>query len=358
MRVLHISQGAADGGAERAIRDIISACRRMGVESFAAAPPGPFDFDVQTFELAPLARKLRKLPAAISSITKAIRRSGPDLIHFHSIGYFLAFRLARLWGRIPCVLGLHGLPEHDYARVAKLIKLLSRSTIAYGPGTSSILWRYEIPNELIYYGISPAPEPMSRDELVRIAEVGPGQAIVLAAGRLVEQKNHKVLVAALPLLPNVKLVIAGDGELREALQRQARELGVSDRLKLLGFRSDVRAHMAAADVIAMPSTWEGFGLVVAEAMLAGRPIVAAEAPGLKEWIVDGKNGALFPPNDPQQAARVIERILTDSALRQRISSTAKEFAQDLTFERLASHHLKVYSRALNTRSKQIAPAVF
>ena len=138
-----------------------------------------------------------------------------------------------------------------------------------------------------------------------------GARIVLALGRLHPNKGFDVLVRALPVLPFVHAVIAGEGPERAALLELARREGVADRVHLPGWRTDTAALLATADLLVCPSRHEPLGNVVIEAWSARRPVVAAAADGPRELIISGRDGLLVPPEDPNALARAIASLLDD-----------------------------------------------
>ncbi len=142
----------------------------------------------------------------------------------------------------------------------------------------------------------------------------PGAPVVLALGRLHRNKAFDILIRALPLLPGVHAVIAGEGPERPALLTLASQEGVADRLHLLGWRTDQAALLAACTVLACPSRHEPLGNVVLEAFSAARPVVAADAAGPSELIAHGTTGLLIPREDPTRLAQALNAILQDSAL--------------------------------------------
>ncbi len=151
----------------------------------------------------------------------------------------------------------------------------------------------------------------------------PGVPVVLALGRLHRNKAFDVLIRALPLLPGVHAVIAGEGPERTALLALARQEGVSDRLHLLGWRTDQDALLAACDVLACPSRHEPLGNVVIEAFSARRPVVAADAAGPVELIQDGVTGLLVPREDPQRLADAVGAVLAAPALSARLAAAGR-----------------------------------
>jgi glycosyltransferase involved in cell wall biosynthesis len=151
----------------------------------------------------------------------------------------------------------------------------------------------------------------------------PNAPMVLALGRLHRNKAFDVLVRAMPLLPGAHVVIAGEGPERPALVALARDLGVHDRLHLLGWRSDQAALLARCDLLACPSRHEPLGNVVIEAFSAARPVVAALAAGPAELIVPNRDGLLVPMEDPGALAAAIAAVLADPALAARLGRAGR-----------------------------------
>jgi glycosyltransferase involved in cell wall biosynthesis len=140
-----------------------------------------------------------------------------------------------------------------------------------------------------------------------------GVPLVLALGRLHPNKAFDVLVRALSRLPRVHVVIAGEGPERTSLEALARAEGVSDRLRLLGWRSDAAGLLAAADLLVCPSRQEPLGNVVLEAWSARRPVIAAAAAGPSELIRPDRDGLLVPIEDKSALAKAIRALLDDPA---------------------------------------------
>lgn len=151
----------------------------------------------------------------------------------------------------------------------------------------------------------------------------PGAPMVLALGRLHRNKAFDILVRAMPMLPGVQVVIAGEGPERAALASLARDLGVRERLFLAGWRTDQAALLARCDLLACPSRHEPLGNVVIEAFSAGRPVVAADAAGPAELIVPDRDGLLVPREDPDALAAAIAAVLARPALATRLGQAGR-----------------------------------
>jgi glycosyltransferase involved in cell wall biosynthesis len=162
--------------------------------------------------------------------------------------------------------------------------------------------------------------------------------LLLALGRLHRNKAFDVLIRALPLMPGVHVAIAGEGPERDDLRDLARREDVSDRLHLVGWRSDTDALLAAADLLVCPSRHEPLGNVVIEAWSAGRPVIAAAAEGPRELIRTGSDGLLTAKEDPRALAEAVASVLENPRLAGALASAGRarfeaEFAEALVLAR-------------------------
>lgn len=153
---------------------------------------------------------------------------------------------------------------------------------------------------------------------------------LLALGRLHRNKGFDTLIRAMPHLPGATLIIAGEGPERPALEALAREHGVADRTHLLGWRRDIGALLAAADVFVCSSRHEPLGNIVLEAWSAARPVVAVASQGPTELIQHGDTGLLTPPEAPEALARAIAELLAEPA-RARALAAAGRLAYERDF---------------------------
>ena len=159
----------------------------------------------------------------------------------------------------------------------------------------------------------------------------------------------------MPLLlervPRAHAVIAGSGDLEEYLRDLALEVGVADRVHVLGPRRDVPALMHAIDVFAMPSIWEGFGLVLLEAMAAGRPIVASRVATIPEVVVDGETGVLVPPGDPLALAEALAGLAREPERAQAFGKAGRERLRTrFSIEKMVGDTELLYRELVESRS--------
>jgi len=166
-------------------------------------------------------------------------------------------------------------------------------------------------------GVEPVPltSEVERAETRLALGIEPDRPLIGSVGRLAEAKAYDILLQALALLPDrgTFLLLIGDGEEAERLKAQAEALGLSGRVLFAGHRSDARHLLAALDVYAQPSRFEGLPNALLEAMAAACPIVATPVGGIEELITDGVHGWLVPPEDPQALALALGAALENPA---------------------------------------------
>ena len=199
---------------------------------------------------------------------------------------------------------------------------------------------------MIPSGIDDAPPPQVDPAEVR-AELGiaAGAPLAIFAGRLAEQKGVDDLLYALDILqhvlPDLRTLIAGEGPLRGRLEGLAVAFGLRDKVRFLGHREDVPRLLAAADLLVLPSRYEGLPNVVLEAMRAGKPVVATAAPGTTEVVAHDATGLLVPVGKPTELARAIRTLVLDPELGRRLGAAGRDrldrdFRSDAMIARFAA----------------------
>jgi glycosyltransferase involved in cell wall biosynthesis len=158
--------------------------------------------------------------------------------------------------------------------------------------------------ELIYYGVDQPLVNKSREEIREQYKIERNDFVVGFVGRLVPQKNLPVLLKALVAIPDVLGVVVGDGSHRQEYEQVVEELKIKNVL-FLGFQQNGTQLISSFDVLCLPSQWEGFGLVVLEAMLLKIPVIGSQAGAIPELLENGKCGLIFNPDSPED---LIEKI--------------------------------------------------
>ena len=174
--------------------------------------------------------------------------------------------------------------------------------------------------------------------------------LVVGVGALVPQKDPLTFVRAIAVVrrlrPEMQALWVGDGELREQVEREIARLELGDTLHLAGFRADVDALMAAGDVFAMSSVFEGLPLVVMDAFALGVPVVATAGSGVPELVDDATTGLLVPVGDADALGAAVARLLADRELAVALRETALVRAREYSIERTTERTLMVYERVL------------
>jgi glycosyltransferase involved in cell wall biosynthesis len=169
--------------------------------------------------------------------------------------------------------------------------------------------------------------------------------VLVAAGRLVEQKGYPDLLQAFSSVVrshSARLLILGEGPLRAPLEKRVRELGLEGSVEFLGFRPNPYPWMAAASVFVQASLFEGFGVAILEALACGAPVVATDCPsGPSEILQGGECGILTPPGNPEALAAAIERLLSDETLRQELRERGRQRAKVFSIDRSADSLMAV-----------------
>ena len=340
--VVHFSDSDAFGGTERALLQLVAGLDRARWRPvvFHANAPGAAQLAAESAALGArtVAVERGTSPsrgvASIPALARALRRERTAVFHAHqtwslSCRYgIVAAALARVPARVASAqlfVEMPRLPAVD-AQHALLSRCLHRHIAVSRHVAGRLRDRLGVSGRRIVVipnAVEPkAPQP--RDDALR-ARLGAGEdrALVLTVARLEAQKGITHLLDAAAMLPDVIFAIAGEGPERERLVAKAALLGVTERVRWLGHRDDVPSLLAAADVFVLPSLNEGLPLAAMEAMLAGVPIVAADAGGTGEIVHDGVTGLLVPPGDPRALGESIRALLSDREHAARLASAGR-----------------------------------
>lgn len=184
---------------------------------------------------------------------------------------------------------------------------------------------------MIYYGIPMLKASLGKENARLRFGLPLESPLIVNVGRLAAQKNQQMLVKLLTHMPNVQLAIAGEGELRTALEDEARTLGVLGRVFLLGEvpPEEIGNFLSVGDVFVFPSVYEATGLAMVEAMQLGLPVIASDIPGIREVLEEegSLSGILVHPEDERGFCQAVKSILEDSNLANTLTSRSKARAK-------------------------------
>ena len=224
------------------------------------------------------------------------------------------------------------------------------------------------PNQIerIYNGIDPAGYRAAhgfqiRDEL----RIGRDAPLVGIIGLLNERKGHRTLFQAMEGLrreiPEIRLLVVGEGKIEAEMMRLAEQLGIGQYVLFMGLRRDIPEILAALDVLALPSSREGFGYVLVEAMAAEKPVVATNVSSIPEIVMDGVTGILVPPGKPDALRQAIHRLLNDRGLARSMGAAGRRRAEEkFSIARMLDEVEGLFERIIpchRTGARRISPSV-
>jgi glycosyltransferase involved in cell wall biosynthesis len=371
LRILHVITAFDRGGAENHLAELVRHQRLVGMEVTVAYLRGGGSLAPVMRELGAtvhdLALRFYGDPRPLRRLRRLLAREKFQLVHAHLPPAELYTRLALLGtssAELPLVISKHNdcpfhrLPgeltvEREVAARAAAVIVISEAVQRYMVARGVGIRPGQM--ETIPYGIDVAPFQMAAPGAVaslRKAWGAERDTLVIGfVGRIVAQKSIDTLIGGfaefLRVQPcDARLVIVGEGPLLEALQRCARDNGVADRVVWAGFREDIPLVMQAFDVFALTSIFEGFGLVLVEAMAARRPIVASRISAIPEIVVDGETGFLTEPRSAESVAAALTR-LGECSTRARLGAAGYRRAfEHFTLERMWKSTDEVYARCL------------
>ncbi|NUN64580.1 glycosyltransferase family 4 protein [Pseudanabaena biceps] len=191
---------------------------------------------------------------------------------------------------------------------------------------------------IVYNGIEidKFSDPLHKETARKIFDISPTEFIFGNVGRLHEQKGHKYLLQAFSKVADrARLLIIGDGDLKDVLIKLADDLQISDRVTFLGARSDIYEFLSAIDVFVMPSLWEGQPIALLEALAIGKPCIISDVDGIPEVITNGVNGYLVKPKNVEGLTQVMNEAINNPEILQQFADagvntiTEKFLAQNM-----------------------------
>jgi glycosyltransferase involved in cell wall biosynthesis len=389
LRVLHVTSKSFGGsgkyltvlgrGMRRHQREIeLSLCYFRTGAAQDVEIEDAFDRRIVSLPVRPSIRNPLAICKNILEIVKVLNAGNYDIVHSHtSLGGFMGRVGARLAKRRPVVFHtLHAFgadeftPQPQKAFFAVIERWLDRWTDAYiAPsqhmasygarlGLISPSKVHVVPNSMPFPAApDPAVESNSRRELRARLGIAEKSVVILYCGRLEYQKGVDILLKAARCLdPDLawELVICGDGGLSRNLSGLAENLGIGSRVHWMGWQRDLSDFYASADIFAMASRWESFGLVFLEAMYHGLPIVASRIQAVPEVVTDGRVGLLSSAENPEDLARNLTSLISDERRRRELGEAGRsELKERFAFAHFVDRNLALYRQLLNKDAKRV-----
>ena len=362
MKVVHIHKVTGVSGSEAHLLALLPALRELGVDARFLGLDVPGTDAPRLYEaldrLGVPHRSVRcgvdVSPRMARDVVRAVRGEQPDLVHTHLVhADVYGGAAARLLG-IPSISTRHNDDRYllgPFRYVDRAFARPARRLIAISDAVRHFLERAgHDPAKLVTvrYGLDELPAapsvPTPRD-----AGIPPDVPLALAVGRLIKQKDHPTLLRAFArvrtTVPEARLAILGSGPFEAETRRLVAELGLDDAVTLPG-RTDIRDWLERADVFVHTSRWEGFGIVLLEAMLAGLPVVATRVSAVPEVVADGETGMLVEPGDVAGVAEVLGALLADSGRATALGEAGRRRArEEFSVARMTERTVAIYADA-------------
>jgi glycosyltransferase involved in cell wall biosynthesis len=358
IRVLHVVPNLMPAGAERMAATLAI---RTDRRRFQASVASLYDDEPGSLSPELAAEKIRvfhlgKRPGFDFRMFDRFRRLicelRPNVVHTHN--YVLRYTLpATLIHRTPALVHtVHNLADREVDRLGRWIQWMAfRGCVAPVVIAEAAAESFER-----VYGMKRPPLIMNGIDVAHYGNATPSREdwrkresfassdlLFVCAARFSTQKNHAGLLRAFALgparLPQCRLVLAGDGDLRGDLEKLALELSIGSQVRFLGRRDDVPAILGACDIFVLASLWEGNPLSVMEAMAAGLPCVVSAAGGIPELVESGEHGEVTPVGDIPALAAAMLRVAGNPAMRRKMRA-AVEVRARTKFD--AKHMVEAY----------------
>ncbi|MGH7770922.1 MAG: glycosyltransferase [Candidatus Binatia bacterium] len=370
-QVLHIQKAKGIAGSEKYLLTLLPELKRKGIDiEFLGLVEAGRETDEFGVELEGRGITTTKIPIradfdpiCLWQVYRSIKRTGPHLVHTHLIHGDLYGTIAAKLARVPHVISTkHGYSSfHRISRFYRLNKLIAPFVDRYITISQALqehcIRAEGIPESkmrTIHYALQmPVLNGDGGRQALRVKLGLPTDGFLLVSvGRLIEVKGHKYLLNGIREIKekgrNVRLLVVGDGPQRTNLEKFAVELGIAQEVSFLGLRRDVWPLLLASDLFVLATLGEGFGLVLLEAMAAGKPIVASNVTSIPEIVVHGRTGLSVPARDSNALAEAICYLMERPDLRWKMGEAGRErLKEHFTVEKMVQATEKLYEEVLS-----------
>lgn len=347
MKILQLNSSSILGGGQKIMFDIINELRGS-FDFTAVALPGIFLDKYQEKNISIEELRAGSLFSTIKEIRRLIKKLQPVIIHAHGTR-------AAVWARIVVIFSrkkpkiiytLHGfhiirkniLIRWVFVALERFLNLWTDILVCVSEADKKLILKYKTISEnkiiVIKNGIDLKKFQIDQQRIeekkqnLRLRN----NFILTTIGRLHQPKDCSIILKALKLIisqiKNVKLLIIGDGPLQEPLEKEAKNLGLREYVKFLGFQEDVPILINLSDLIILSTKWEGLPLVPLEAGAGKKPVIASDVEGVREIIINKKTGYLFKPGSEKDLAEKIFQLTKSEELRKKIGESAFKFISE------------------------------
>lgn len=373
--VLHFSNVPVRAGIEEHILRLLQGLDRKYFRPLYACPPElvrALDHDIpQDVEVFPLFLESPSQVGAAREFARILRERQVLILHSHQVRAGMAASPIGRWCGVPLILETAHVRERwrkGWLKGSYVIDRFADHFIDQYIAVSDAIARYVIEEKglperkitVIHNGCDLQrfhPDHVAPPDLRRSLGFGETDPVIVVLARLEPQKGHRVLLEALPAVlrafPNLRLVCAGEGELRDVLEMQVQTLGLQESVRLVGFQSNTEDWLALSEFTVLPSFYEGLPVVAVESLAAGKPMVATAVDGTPEIVVDGKTGLTVPAGEPRRLAETICHLLRHPELRDQMGRAGRDWVvKGFSREQQVRKTEDLYRRALEERLRK------
>jgi glycosyltransferase involved in cell wall biosynthesis len=352
LRVLHVDTAASWRGGQNQVLLTAAGMAARGHATLVACRAGsPLEARARAEGLAVLPLPFRGdlWPPGLLGLARALRRERPSALLLHDPHAVSAGLVAARLATRPRLVAVRrvdfplrgGFSRRKYAACDRVI-VVSRAigSVVESGGLDADRIR------LVYEAVRDRPPVSGGREALAALGVPPDVPVIGNVAALTGHKDHATLIEAMArlraLVPDARLVIAGEGELRPTLEALARVRGLHDRVLFAGFRDDLDRLLPAFSAFCLSSHLEGLGTSLLDAMAFGLPVVATAAGGIPEAVEDGTTGCLVPPGDPGALAEALAALLRDETRRRALGAAGRRrFEERFTVDRMVEETVRV-----------------
>lgn len=370
IKILHIAQAA--GGVDRYLQCLIKYMDRDKFENILVCS---YDYNqkdyegiIDDFQQVEMGRSIGPNDIkAIFAVRKLIKKYKPDIVYAHSSKAGVVGRMADIFNKNKCIYNPHGWAfnmncsrkkQNFYSFIEKLMVPFSDKIVCISDAERDSALKRKIAKEkklkVIFNGVDVkefednVKPPVKREEL----NIPEDAFVVGMVGRISQQKAPDIFIRMANELkdkiPNLHLVIVGDGEMKDEILSFAEKNGLSDSLHIAGWVDNPLSYVKTFDIAVLLSRWEGFGLAIPEYMMAEKPVVATNIDAIPNIVKDGENGLLVPVDDYKVAAEKVMELYNNKSVREQlVKKGKKDVYEKFDARRVSKEHSELFSDILN-----------
>jgi glycosyltransferase involved in cell wall biosynthesis len=359
INILHVTFDMRIGGTEMVIKNLINGADKTCFNLFLFCieePIGPWGMELQQqgINITSQSRHVGFDFSMISSIYTCIKRHNIDVVHCHQYTPWVYGALASLLTKARVIFTEHGRFYPDSTTwkrrlVNPILMLLTSKVTAISEATKKALVKYEyIPKnkiDVIFNGIKKlAVDSTSSVKVRNRYKINQDAVLLGTVARLDSIKNHKMMLNAFSSLSStavpLHLVIVGDGDERDNLEKQITALGIQNKVTMTGYKSNPADYLNAIDIFLLPSFSEGTSMTLLEAMSLGKPCIATDVGGNSEVIQDGVTGLLIPNDDERSLVQAINKVIRSETLHNDLQKAALQRFEDKFSNNIMNENFK------------------